>query len=203
MEEKKQIMVFGGCFNPPLYSHFSLAEQMINEHRQIEKILFVPVSNKYPKQGLVSDEDRYNMLKLICDKNDRFEVSRIEIDCDRQLNTIETLRILQEQYPKYELTFLTGSDNLKELETWDEINELISEFKLYILKRDEDDIEKIMQRSRFLMENKDAFIFANNKIVSNLSSTFARECLRNNKSIRYLAPDEIISYIKENRLYKE
>ena len=58
MEEKKQIMVFGGCFNPPLNSHFSLAEQMLNEYSQIEKVLFVPVSNKYPKRGLASDEDR-------------------------------------------------------------------------------------------------------------------------------------------------
>ena len=29
---KKQIIVFGGCFNPPLNSHFSLAEQMIAEY---------------------------------------------------------------------------------------------------------------------------------------------------------------------------
>lgn len=203
MEEKKQIMVFGGCFNPPLNSHFSLAQQMLNDYCQIEKVLFVPVSNKYPKEGLASDEDRFNMLKLICDKNERFEVSRVEIDCDRQLFTIETLRKLQEEFPEYELTFLTGSDNLKELETWDKVDELVSEFKLYILKRDEDNIEKIISQSKFLTENRSAFIFANNKTISNLSSTFARECLKNNKSIRYLAPDEIISYIKENRLYEE
>lgn len=202
MEEKKQIMVFGGCFNPPLNSHFSLAEQMLNEYSQIEKVLFVPVSNKYPKRGLASDEDRYNMLKLICDKNDRFDLSRVEIECSRQLFTIETLRILQKEYPEYELTFLTGSDNLKELETWDKVEELVSEFKLYILKRDEDDIEKIISQSKFLTENRNAFIFANNKTISNLSSTFARECLKNNKSIRYLAPDEIIEYIKENKLYE-
>lgn len=202
MEEKKQIMVFGGCFNPPLNSHFSLAEQMLNEYSQIEKVLFVPVSNKYPKAGLASDEDRFNMLKLICDKNENFDVSRVEIECRRQLFTIETLRILQKEYPEYKLTFLTGSDNLKELETWDKVDELVSEFKLYILKRDEDDIEKIISQNEFLMKNKDAFIFANNKTISNLSSTFARECLKNNKSIRYLAPDEIIEYIKQNKLYE-
>ena len=125
-------------------------------------------------------------IELICDKNENFDVSRVEIECRRQLFTIETLRILQKEYPEYELTFLTGSDNLKELETWDKVDELVSEFKLYILKRDEDDIEKIISQNEFLMKNKDAFIFANNKTISNLSSTFARECLKNNKSIRYL-----------------
>ena len=34
---KKQIIVFGGCFNPPLNSHFSLAEQMIAEYPETIK----------------------------------------------------------------------------------------------------------------------------------------------------------------------
>ena len=41
---KKQIVVFGGCFNPPLNSHFSLAEQLLAEYHQIEKIIFMPDS---------------------------------------------------------------------------------------------------------------------------------------------------------------
>ena len=59
------------------------------------------------------------MLKLVCDKNDRFEVSKIELEQERQLFTIETLRILQKQYLNYEIYFTMGSDNLKELETID------------------------------------------------------------------------------------
>ena len=35
---KKQIVMFGGCFNPPLNSHFSLADQVANEYEEIEKI---------------------------------------------------------------------------------------------------------------------------------------------------------------------
>jgi len=35
--ERKQIVIFGGCFNPPLNSHFSLAQQIINEYENIEK----------------------------------------------------------------------------------------------------------------------------------------------------------------------
>ena len=63
-------------------------------------------------------------------------------------------------------------------------------------------VEKIIQKSEFLQKNKTAFIVAKNKTVSNLSSTLVRELLKNNKSIRYLAPDEIISYIKEKKLYQ-
>ena len=68
MEEKKLLAIFGGSFNPPLNSHFSLAQQIVNEYENIEKVLFVPVNSKYQKKGLLENEHRYNMLKLVCDK---------------------------------------------------------------------------------------------------------------------------------------
>lgn len=133
--ERKQIVIFGGCFNPPLNSHFSLAQQIINEYKNIEKIIFVPVNSKYQKADLISNEHRYKMLKLACDKNEKFDVSRIELDSPRPLYTIETLRIFQETYSKYQIAFIIGSDNLKEINTWEKAEELTKDFKIYVLER--------------------------------------------------------------------
>lgn len=104
--QKKQIVMFGGAFNPPLNSHFSLAQQVINENEQVEKIVFVPVNSLYEKAELISNRHRYQMLKSVCDKNESFEVSTIEIDSPRPLYTIETLQELQEQYLEYEIAFM-------------------------------------------------------------------------------------------------
>lgn len=199
---KKQMVVFGGCFNPPLNSHFSLAEQILNEYEQIEKIIFVPVNSQYQKIDLISNEHRYQMLKLVCDKNEKFEVSRIEIDNPKPLYTIETLEKFQQMYPEYEISFIMGSDNLKELNTWKKSEELIKKFKIYVLERDKDKIEEIIQSNKFLNENKEAFIKAKNNITSNLSSTFVRDKIRKGKSIRYLTPDVVVQYIKEHKLYQ-
>lgn len=199
---KKQILIFGGCFNPPLNSHFSLAEQIINEYSNIEKIVFVPVNSKYQKIDLISNEHRYQMLKLVCDKNDKFDVSRVEIDSTRPLYTIETLRTFQKTYSEKKIGFIIGSDNLKELDTWKKADELTKDFKIYVLERDKDNIEEIIQSNEFLNKNKQAFIKTKNNITSNLSSTFVREKLKDSKSIRYLAPDEVVSYILENKLYQ-
>ncbi len=198
----KQILIFGGCFNPPQNSHLSLAEQLINEYEEIEKIIFVPVNSKYQKIDLIENEHRYNMLKLICDKNEKFDVSRIEIDSDRPLYTIETLKSFQKLYPENEISFIIGSDNLKELCTWNNSNELVKDFKIYVLERSYDDIKNIINSNDFLKNNSSAFIKAKNTIVSNLSSTFIRDKIRNGKSVRYLTPDEVISYINNNNLYK-
>ena len=201
-ETKKQLLVFGGCFNPPLNSHFSLAEQILNEYEEIEKILFVPVNSKYQKPGLVSNEHRYNMLKLVCDKNERFEVSKIEIDKGRQLFTVETLRELKEIYSEYEIAFTTGSDNLAELDTWETADELVKEFRIYVIERGDADIDAIIESNEFLKNNKESFIKVKKNIKTNLSSTYVRGKIKEGKSIKYLAPEEVIEYIKQNNLYK-
>lgn len=199
--EKKKIIIFGGAFNPPLNSHFSFAEQILNEFKDAEKVIFVPVNSLYQKNGLIENEHRYQMLKLVCDKNDRFEVSKIELEQERQLFTIETLRILQKQYSNYEIYFTMGSDNLKELETWKKSTELVEEFKFLIIERDKDCAKDIVKNSKFLKQYKEKFIKVNTQIHSNLSSTFVRNEIKNGRSIRYLTPDEVVDYINKNKLY--
>ena len=199
--EEKIIAVFGGSFNPPLNSHFSLAEQMIAEYENIEKVIFVPVSLKYEKKGLIEDIHRYNMLKLVCDKNDKFEVSNIELNKDRQLFTIETLELLQKEYPENKICFVIGTDNLKDLPKWMMADKLVSKFNILVIERDRDIMEDIINGNLFLAENRSSFIKLKDNIRSNISSTFVREKLKRNKSIRYFTPDEVYYYIKENNLY--
>lgn len=203
MNEKNVIAVFGGCFNPPLNSHFSLADQIINEYEFIKKVVFVPVNSKYNKMDLLSNEHRYNMLKIICDKNPEFVLSRIEIDSEVQLYTIETLKKVQELYPNDTIWFIIGTDNLKQLGTWKKSDELVKNFKILVLERDNDIMEEIIKNDEFLNENSDAFIKAKNTVKSNMSSTFVRDKIKQEKSIRYLVPDEIYSYIIQNNLFKK
>lgn len=199
----KKIIVFGGAFNPPLNSHFSLAEQIVNEYENVEKIIFVPVNSKYQKtEALLSNEQRYNMLKLVCEQNENFEVSDIELKSDRPLYTIETLNILQKQYPNNEIVFTTGTDNLREFDTWHEAEQIVKNFKVLVLERDEDSMDEIIALNSFLSANKSSFIKVKENIRSNLSSTFVRDKIRRGKSIRYLIPDEVYRYIKENKLYE-
>lgn len=200
--EKKQIVIFGGCFNPPLYSHLSVAEQLVTEYNQIKKVIFVPVNSKYQKVDLISNEHRYNMLKLACKQNQKFEVSRMEMDATRPLYTIETLRKMQEIYPKEEIAFMTGSDNLKELSTWKQAEQLIKNFKIYVLKRENDKIEDIIEENEWLKKNQRAFVQVKRNVVSNLSSTLVRQKIKEGKSIKYLTTEEVIEYIKKNKLYQ-
>lgn len=201
MENKKILAIFGGSFNPPLNSHFLLAEQIYNELDNVEKIIFLPVSTKYEKNGLVSNEHRYNMLKLVVDKNEHFELSSIELDQKEQLNTIETLELLQKQYPNNVLYFIIGTDNLKEISTWTKADLLVQNFKILVLERGNDNFEEIINKDEFLIKYRKSFILLKDTVKTNLSSTYARKKIKEGKNIRYLIPDEVLKYIKDNNLF--
>ena len=201
MLEKRTIAIFGGSFNPPLNSHFSIAEQRIEEYENIEKIVFVPVSKIYKKSNLIGNEHRYNMLKLVCDKNSKFSVSDVELKGDVQLHTIETLELLKKDYSNYELCFIIGTDNLKDLPNWNTPDLLLEKYNFLVVERDNDNIDEIISNSNLLSKYKKSIIKVKNNIRSNLSSTFVREKLINGKSIRYYTPDEVYYYIKDNNLY--
>jgi len=189
--KKNVIAVFGGAFNPPTIAHINLAKQVLDKVNGIEKIIFVPVSTKYNKNNLESNIDRFNMLKKICASYKNFEVSNIELESNRQLYTIETLEILQEQNPNSKICFITGTDNLKELPTWHKIEKLLQEFKIIVLERENDNIDEIIENESMLRKYKESFIKVNNLKKIHLSSTEIREKIENKEDITNLVPEEI------------
>lgn len=189
--EKKVIAVFGGSFNPPTVAHINLAKQILKRVENIEKVIFVPVSTKYNKNGLAPDEQRFNMLKCICRDEEGLEVSRIELDSSRQLYTIETLKEIRSGNPNKDIYFILGTDNLKELETWYKAEELISSFKILILKRDNDNIETIIKENYLLQKYRNSFIELDNIEQIDLSSSYIREKVVKGEDITDLVPEEI------------
>lgn len=201
MKEKNSIVVFGGSFNPPHNSHFSIAEQVLNQYEEVEKIVFVPVNKKYEKDGLEENKHRYNMLKLVIEKNSKFALSDIDMNGERSLYTIETLIEIEKQFPNKEIWFLIGSDNLKELHTWKKAEELLSKYKVIVMERNQDKIEDIINQNELLKMYKENINKLDEKIKSNISSSYIRSQIKKRKSTRYILPDEIFEYINENNLY--
>lgn len=196
------IVVFGGSFNPPLNSHFSIAQQVLNQFEEVEKIVFIPVNKKYPKQGLLDNEHRYNMLKLVADKNGKFEISDMDMCNEKSLPTIETLEEMKKIFPDQKIWFLTGSDNLKEIDTWDRAEELISKYRILIMERNNDNMEEIIQNNALLNQYKKSFKKLNQNIRSNYNSTYVRGQIKEGKCVRYLMPDEVFEYIEKYQLYR-
>lgn len=142
------------------------------------------------------------MLKLVADKNNKFIISEMDFCRYKSLPTIETLEKTQEQFPDKQICFLTGSDNLKEIHTWDRAEDIVSKYELIIMERGCDNIEEIIENNSLLLKNKQNIMKMNQEIRSNCSSTYIRNQLKNEKSVKYLVPEEVIEYIEEHKLYR-
>lgn len=201
LKEKNCIVVFGGSFNPPHNSHFSIAEQVLNQYEEVEKVVFIPVNKKYEKDGLEENKHRYNMLKLVIEKNSNFVLSDIDMNGERSLYTIETLQEMEKQFPNKEIWFLIGSDNLKELHTWKKAEQLLSKYKILVMERNQDKIEDIINQNELLKMYKENINKLDEKIKSNISSSYIRSQIKKQKNTRYILPDEIFEYINKNNLY--
>ncbi len=198
-----KIGVFGGAFNPPHNFHFSVTEEILNNDKDFSKIIFVPVGDKYKKGELISAEHRFNMLKSVCDSNNKFEVSRIEIEENEQLKAFQTLDKLSTLYPNSKLYFIIGTDSLKTLNTWANLDYLLTNYSFLVYKRGNDDFYKILNSIPELEKYKSNIIFANNRIYSNLSSSYIREEIKKGKELNYSLPKEVTDYIKTNKLYQK
>lgn len=194
-----KIGIFGGSFNPPHAMHTNMASELISKNF-VDRIIFVPTGDKYSKQSLISADHRINMLNLLCEDNKLFSVSDFEVK-NTLVSTYQTLDYFQSLNPNDKLYFILGSDNLKELHTWKNYEYIIKNYKILVIKRDNDNVLSIINNS--FGKYSTNFLVAD-ITLSNLSSTEIRAKLFNNSSIShvYLNP-KVLAYITDNNLYKK
>ena len=199
----KKIGIMLGVFNPPHNFHFTIANEILKNNADIEKIIFVPTNNQYNKPDVIDSEHRFNMLKLICDKTNQLDVSRFEIDSFNQPYSEETLDYFSSLYPDYTITLIIGSDNIKTFNTWHNYSSILKKYSPIIFERDTDELNTIIDNSDFLKPYKEFLSSSKSSISSNLNSTEIRNRIKNNLSIDNYVPIEIKEYIVKNNLYKK
>ena len=194
---KNKLLIFGGTFNPIHNGHLILAEHCINEEG-FDKVVFIPTMNPYYKDTLDFDT-RLKMLKMAIKDNDKFAYSSIE----KKYNLEGKLYLILEKISELsddDITILIGSDSLMNLDWWYKIDEILKNYKILVLKRDDDD-EAISIKIAEYKEKYGADIkVLNNKRVE-ISSSMIREMIENGKSIKYLVRDDVEKFIRDEKLY--
>lgn len=196
-----KIGFFGGSFNPVTFAHINLAKEIVDSCN-LDKLIFVPMSNFYEKDSLIEFKFRYDMLNLICSKIKKFEVSDIENKENSKLYAIDIFEIIENQHKNDDIYYIMGSDNLERIETWKEYNKLVQNYKYIILERKQNAFETIVNNNIDIKKHKDNFEVVSNNKYNNISSSLVRDKIKKNEDVSDLVPKEIAKYIKENNLYK-
>ena len=191
-----KIGIFGGSFNPPHKMHKTIALTLIKKH-YVDKVIFVPTGSKYKyKNNLLSDKVRFEMLKLMCEDNNALEVSNYELK-DQVVYTYETLNYFKNKYKDDEIYFICGTDNLSYIDKWKKGEDILSNNKLLVIKRNTDDINTLLKKYKDYKDN----IIVTEIEENEISSTKIREMIYNNKRAEDYLDDSVYSYIRENNLY--
>lgn len=199
---QQRIGILGGSFDPPQIGHLILAEYS-REALDIDHVLFVPVADHPVKRGELRLPvfHRLAMLKLAIKDNPNFSVSRVDIDRDGPHYSADTVKLIREQYPRADLYFVMGGDNLRALPTWERAPDLYRCCRLAVMKRADEDITPDMHDD-LLPGLSDKVDIVDVPMLSVwLSSTVVVNRLRAKRSVRYLVPDAVLAYINDNDLY--
>lgn len=194
-----RIGILGGTFNPVHIGHLILAEQM-HQILGLDKIIFIPVylpPHKKNIKDIVSAEDRLKMLGLAIGDNPNFEASTVEIKRRGISYSAETLKELCLIYKKAEFFLLVGSD--ERIDTWKEAGEILRICDVIVANRP--GYKKLTTRKTFYRNYPELKTRTISITPVDISSSLIRRYLRESKSVRYLIPDKVYSYIIQKRLY--
>jgi nicotinate-nucleotide adenylyltransferase len=195
-----RVGILGGAFNPPHTGHLVCAQEAVVQ-LELDKVVFMPVG-RAPHRELQGDpgaEERLEMVELATADDERFEVSRAELDREGPSYTSDTLRALREATPDDELFLILGGDQAAALAGWHEPEEVLALATVAVAER--------LSWSRQAIGIKIGRLKGMREIryldmpILQISSSAIRRRAAAGQPIRYLVPDKVAAYIEANGLY--
>lgn len=204
---KKKIGILGGTFDPIHLGHLIIAEQARDQYG-LDQVLLIPSGHSYFKdnraQKVLPATTRLEMTRTAVSDYAPFEVSDIEVLRSGNTYTYETLEELADLHPEAELYFIVGADTVCSMSTWREPARIFAACTvLAAMREDQVDPESFEQGINDLENRFHARIRTISIPNIGISSTQIRERAGNGKSIHYLVPNALESYIIENGIYKK
>lgn len=183
--ENKQILIFGGTFNPLSRAHGDLIRYLKRIFKP-EKVIILPTGNGFFHSRKHFDENsilpldlRLKILNEYKKRNKNIEIELIEVEGITS-KTYDSLNYLQSKYPDYELLFCFGTEKADELVRWYKIEELLEKYRIVLIRRNFDDFENLFMGNEFLKKHKEDFILVDSKDdLQDISSTKIREAIKN------------------------
>jgi len=185
--------ILGGTFNPIHIGHLILAEEAFSK-LNLDKVIFIPTYLPPHKDvdGKIKPKDRLKMVQLAVEDNSAFECSSLEIDSRKTSYSIDTLKTLKKKSGEdNQLYMITGSDLLKDLFSWKDVNEIFKMSKFIVANRPGYPVEDVP-------EGVETVVITPIEV----SSEDIRRRLKEGRSIRYLVPEKVRQYIISKGLYK-
>ena len=202
--------ILGGTFDPVHYAHLAVAEQT-RERLGLRGVLFVPAAVPPHKPGRPISPSRHRlaMVELAIADNRAFVVSRVELDRPGPSYTVDTVAALLADPPPetrgdarsdLELVVIVSAEALGLLPDWHEPLRLLDLCRVAVVPRRGYQLPASDWLSRHFPGREARFIMLDGPDLGHSASAI-RERVGAGRSIRYLVPPPVESYIRAHGLY--
>lgn len=186
----KKVGILGGTFNPPHNGHLIIANEVFDALK-LDEIRFMP--NAIPphkeKAGDAKLNHRLDMTRLAIEDTPYFQLETAEIERGGKSYTFDTLVELKVKEPDVDFFFIIGGDSIDTLETWYRIKELLQLVTFVGVGR------------RGSVGQTDFPIVKVDIPLIDVSSTLIRRRFTEGKTVKFLIPEKVEHYIREECLY--
>eukprot|EP00897_Mesotaenium_endlicherianum_P007920 jgi/Mesen1/7156/ME000037S06516 len=204
--EQHVVLVTAGSFNPPTFMHLRLLELARDAvQRQGGDVLgayMTPVNGAYGKQARQGSYQRTLTV-----------LRHIEHDVNAALQPLEQQRSCAEAEAEAQLArarvrvmLVCGADLLESFAApgvWipQQVEEILGAFGVVCISRDGCDVRELIASNATLRKHQAHILVVDNPITNDVSASKVRSCFAQGLSVKYLLPDLVIEYAKENNLY--
>ena len=205
----------GGTFDPIHIGHMLLAQSAL-EQLQLDEVIFLPNGNpphKKTPRDRAGELQRLEMTRLAVQDEPGFRVDDREIRPDLKDGEVvpapafhyskDTIRQMALEHPEVEYYFIVGADSLMTFHHWVEPETISRYCILAAAVRDGETIDSMKEQAAFLKEKYGTRVVYLEIPPMDVSSTELRRMCSLGRSLRYLVPDRVWGYIRDNGLYRE
>lgn len=200
-----RVGIFGGTFDPIHLGHLQVAQAARDQHR-LDRVIFVPARRQpmKPSDPVASGRHRVAMARLAIEGQTAFSVSDCELARPGKSFTIDTvLEFRTELGPDAELFFILGSDSVRDLPNWHEVESLAELCTLVVAARPGWPIDALdALEERLPAERIAAMKTAAVRCTANAAaSSEIRRRIAEGETVDGLVPATVAAYVAKNKLY--
>lgn len=195
--------IFGGTFDPIHIGHIHIAYEALYK-LNLDKIIFMPSGNPPHKllNEITDSNIRYDMVKNAVRDEEKFSVSRYEIEESNLSYTYKTLCHFNKIDKNIDWYFLTGVDCLMDVEKWNNPEGIFKMCKFIVFNRPGFNMDSIIAQKKNVENKYSADIIFLDAPLLDISSTRIRENIKNGRNVNYLMPERVCKIIDKYDLYR-
>ncbi|HSR66363.1 MAG TPA: nicotinate (nicotinamide) nucleotide adenylyltransferase [Acidobacteriota bacterium] len=131
-----KVGILGGTFDPIHAGHLYLARHVLRMQTLDQVLLLIARRPPHKRQrSLAGPYHRFAMAALATQDDNLLRPCSWELKRPAPSYTIDALRHFRSRHPAWRLTFIAGSDSLRDLHSWRDYAKLLEEFSFTFVQR--------------------------------------------------------------------